>query len=93
MPLMSQSSLSGWVWGVPDRGAWMSQTGMMQRCWEHDYYAPSFYMITIVVSRIICQGGVAFYNFNVAPVDGLIAMLGRAGVRVVFTTKKRGRVA
>lgn len=26
----------------------MSQTGMMQRCWEHDYCAPSFYMITVV---------------------------------------------
>ena len=26
----------------------MSMTGMMQRCWEHDYCAPSFYMITLV---------------------------------------------
>jgi REP element-mobilizing transposase RayT len=26
----------------------MSTTGMMQRCWEHDYCAPSFYMITVV---------------------------------------------
>ncbi len=26
----------------------MSRTGMRQRCWEHDYCAPSFYMITIV---------------------------------------------
>jgi len=26
----------------------MSRTGMLQRCWEHDYCAPSFYMITVV---------------------------------------------
>ena len=26
----------------------MSNTGMQQRCWEHDYCAPSFYMITVV---------------------------------------------
>ncbi len=26
----------------------MSRTGMMQRCWEHDYCAPCFYLITVV---------------------------------------------
>ncbi len=26
----------------------MSRTGMRQRCWEHDYCAPCFYMITVV---------------------------------------------
>lgn len=26
----------------------MSRTGMTQRCWEHDYCAPCFYMITVV---------------------------------------------
>ncbi len=26
----------------------MTNTGMMQRCWEHDYCAPCFYMVTIV---------------------------------------------
>jgi len=26
----------------------MSTKGMLQRCWEHDYCAPSFYMITVV---------------------------------------------
>ncbi|MFO7534187.1 MAG: transposase [Kiritimatiellia bacterium] len=29
----------------------MSNTGMLQRCWEHDYYAPSFYMITVVTEQ------------------------------------------
>ncbi len=26
----------------------MSMTGMLQRCWDHDYRAPSFYMITVI---------------------------------------------
>lgn len=31
--------------------------GMLQRCWEHDYCAPSFYMITIVTEpRRNCLG-------------------------------------
>ena len=38
----------------------MSQTGMMQRCWEHDYCAPSFYMVTIVTQpRRRCLSKVA----------------------------------
>jgi REP element-mobilizing transposase RayT len=35
----------------------MSNTGMLQRCWEHDYCAPSFYMITVVTEpRRNCLG-------------------------------------
>ena len=44
----------------------MSTTGMMQRCWEHDYCAPSFYMITVVteprrgcLSRLHAEAGAA----------------------------------
>jgi REP element-mobilizing transposase RayT len=39
----------------------MSRTGMRQRCWEHDYCAPSFYMITIVTEpRRNCLSGLDF---------------------------------
>ena len=35
----------------------MSNTGMMQRCWEHDYCEPCFYMISIVTEpRRDCLG-------------------------------------
>jgi len=35
----------------------MGNTGMMQRCWEHDYCEPCFYMITIVTEpRRDCLG-------------------------------------
>jgi hypothetical protein len=35
----------------------MSNAGMMQRCWEHDYCEPCFYMITVVTEpRRDCLG-------------------------------------
>ncbi len=35
----------------------MNNTGMLQRCWEHDYCEPCFYMITIVTKpRRDCLG-------------------------------------
>ncbi len=35
----------------------MSRTGMTQRCWEHDYCTPCFYMITVVTEpRRDCLG-------------------------------------
>lgn len=35
----------------------MSRNGMTQRCWEHDYCAPCFYMITVVTEpRRDCLG-------------------------------------
>jgi hypothetical protein len=36
----------------------------------------SFFMITIVATRIICQGGIAYFTLTAAPIDGLIALFG-----------------
>ncbi|WP_049785052.1 DUF6785 family protein [Desulfotalea psychrophila] len=36
----------------------------------------SFFMITIVATRVICQGGLAYFTLTAAPMDGLIAFLG-----------------
>lgn len=36
----------------------------------------AFFMVTIVTSRIICQGGVAYFTMAVAPTDGLLTMFG-----------------
>ena len=33
-------------------------------------------MITIVATRIICQGGIAYFTLTAAPIDGLIALFG-----------------
>lgn len=36
----------------------------------------AFFMIMIVATRIICQGGLAYFTLTAAPTDGLIALLG-----------------
>ncbi|MDW7771560.1 MAG: DUF6785 family protein [Desulfobulbaceae bacterium] len=35
-----------------------------------------FFMITLVASRIICQGGIAYFTLTAAPLDGLIILFG-----------------
>jgi len=36
----------------------------------------SFFMISLVATRIICQGGIAYFTLTAAPIDGLIAIFG-----------------
>ena len=36
----------------------------------------AFYMIMLVATRIICQGGLAYFTLTAAPIDGMIALLG-----------------
>ncbi len=36
----------------------------------------AFFMIMIVATRIICQGGLAYFTLTAAPTDGLIALFG-----------------
>ncbi|MBT8345530.1 MAG: hypothetical protein KJO28_04425, partial [Desulfofustis sp.] len=36
----------------------------------------SFFMISLVATRIICQGGIAYFTLTAAPIDGLIAFFG-----------------
>ncbi len=36
----------------------------------------SFFMIMLVATRIICQGGLAYFTLTAAPTDGLIALFG-----------------
>ncbi len=36
----------------------------------------AFFMIMIVATRIICQGGLAYFTLTAAPLDGIIALLG-----------------
>ena len=49
----------------------MSNKGMMQRCWEHDYCAPCFYMITVMTEpRRECLGEVVNPGAGAAPGTG-----------------------
>lgn len=36
----------------------------------------AFFMITVVATRIICQGGLAYFTLTAAPMDGISALLG-----------------
>lgn len=38
----------------------------------------AFFMITLVSSRIICQGGIGYFTLTAAPIDGLIILFGPA---------------
>ena len=36
----------------------------------------AFFMVMLVASRVICQGGIAYFTLTAAPIDGLLALLG-----------------
>ena len=36
----------------------------------------AFFMISLVASRVICQGGIAYFTLTAAPMDGLLAFFG-----------------
>ncbi len=36
----------------------------------------AFFIFTLVATRVICQGGVAYFTLTAAPVDGLLAFMG-----------------
>lgn len=38
----------------------------------------AFFMITLVASRIICQGGIGYFTLTAAPIDGLLVLFGPA---------------
>jgi len=35
-----------------------------------------FFMVMLVATRVICQGGIAYFTLTVAPIDGLVAFFG-----------------
>ena len=36
----------------------------------------AFFMVILVASRVVCQGGIAYFNLTAAPIDGLLAFFG-----------------
>jgi hypothetical protein len=38
----------------------------------------AFFMITLVASRIVCQGGLGYFTLTAAPIDGLLILFGPA---------------
>ena len=53
----------------------------------------AFFMISLVATRVICQGGIAYFTLTAAPMDGLLAFFGPrfftpAGVLLAGVTQK-----
>jgi hypothetical protein len=67
-------SLWGLVIGLVCLAAWCSHYGMPLKV-----ILPLlgvFFMVMIVASRVVCQGGVAYFTLTAAPTDGLISFFG-----------------
>ena len=52
-----------------------------------------FFLVMLVASRVICQGGLAYFTLTIAPMDGLLAFFGsgffgRVGLLVAAVTQK-----
>ncbi len=67
-------SFWGTVGGMAALMAWYVNFGM--RPVTSFLVVSSFFMIMIVATRIICQGGLAYFTLTAAPLDGLLALLG-----------------
>lgn len=54
--------------------AWCWQFGMS--IWIAVLILAIFFVIHLVVTRVICQGGLALFSLTVAPLDGMVGLLG-----------------
>ncbi|GAB4340364.1 MAG: hypothetical protein Kow0089_13940 [Desulfobulbaceae bacterium] len=53
----------------------------------------AFFMITLVATRVICQGGLGYFTLTAAPIDGLLALFGpglfsHAGLLIAAVAQK-----
>ncbi len=73
-------------WLPPRFSFWGSVIGMLGiMAWLYYYGMPlmaaalvvcAFFMVTLVATRVICQGGIAYFTLTAAPMDGLLAFFG-----------------
>jgi hypothetical protein len=68
--------LSFWGFIIATAGIviWCHSFGMT--LWNSLWVVAAFFVFVLVVSRVICQGGIAYFTLTVAPLDGLIAFFG-----------------
>ena len=64
----------GFVGGVLIMVVWMASLGM--RWWAALLLVGAFFMILLVASRIITQGGIAYFTLTAAPLDGVLTLFG-----------------
>jgi len=68
------ASLWGLVCGSGALVAWSVSFGMP--LFQAVLLFGAFFMVMLVASRIICQGGIAYFTLTAAPTDGLLAFFG-----------------
>ncbi len=68
------ASLWGLVLGGAGLVAWSVSFGMP--LFQALLLMAAFFMVMLVASRIICQGGIAYFTLTAAPTDGLLAFFG-----------------
>jgi hypothetical protein len=75
----------GFIGGLGIMIVWMTALGM--RWWAALLLVASFFMILIVASRIITQGGIAYFTLTAAPLDGVMTIFGSklfAGIGILM---------
>lgn len=71
MPI--RMSFWGFVLGSLAIALWLDFFGMP--FWIAVLVLAAFFMFTLVATRVICQGGIAYFTLSAAPLDGLLAFL------------------
>lgn len=70
------NSLSFWIFVVGIFGIiiWLNYFGMP--FWVSVLVLGAFFMVMLVATRVICQGGIAYFTVTAAPIDGLLFFFG-----------------
>jgi len=84
-------SFWGFTIGLMGIAAWMHYFGVPLLA--SFFVAALFFMVMLVASRVVCQGGVAYFTLTAAPLDGLIAFFGpqfftNIGIVIAGVTQK-----
>ena len=72
--LSTRMAFWGFVIGTLGIVIWFRYFGIP--LWVSFLVVAAFFMVMLVASRVICQGGIAYFTLTVAPIDGLIAFFG-----------------
>jgi uncharacterized membrane protein YuzA (DUF378 family) len=70
------NSLSFWIFVIGIFGIiiWLNYFGMP--FWVSVLVLGAFFMVMLVATRVICQGGLAYFTVTAAPIDGLLFFFG-----------------
>ncbi len=84
-------SFWGMLFGFSAIVAWCCYFGLS--VWLSILVVSTFFMVMLVATRIICQGGVAYFTVTASPLDGILAFWGprtfsHVGILIAAVTQK-----